>query len=194
MNCNSDGTWSDPYGGGCTAGGSSTTCDDCSANQLCLEEDGCYCKSSSASEVCTCAEDLGFTSYTYTDDTGAEKSVCGWALDFVAGTYVKANKNTKLKLDFTVGASGNEQCAFDYVVDSVDYGTTLYDCPTDGSYVALARSTRWLGSETCSSRSKSTTYVMSSGRPPARSRGKCLDVYINTSDSLSHVLTMKYNN
>uniref|UniRef100_A0A383V483 Peptidase S8/S53 domain-containing protein n=1 Tax=Tetradesmus obliquus TaxID=3088 RepID=A0A383V483_TETOB len=210
IECNADGTWGEVQtvgdacgtnGGG--GGDSSSVCSDCSANDLCSEDDGCICEAVSNGEACTCAEDIGFTQIDYTPDGSTQtKSYCGWALNFAASAY-RVNRNTaRSRLDFTVGPSDLPMCVSDNdnipeVVDSVEFVTDTYDCPTGLTFVPLPASQRQLNVELCNRRTKLTSLIFeaSSARRSARqASGKCRDMIVHTTDYMSYTIPVRIMN
>ncbi|WIA23563.1 hypothetical protein OEZ85_000288 [Tetradesmus obliquus] len=208
--CNDDGTWGEvqTVGDACgtSSGGggdSSSVCSDCSANGLCSEDDGCICETSSNGDACTCAEDIGFTRIDYTPDGSTQtKSYCGWAMTFAATAY-RVNRNTaRSRLDFTVGPADWPMCVSDNdnipeVVDSVEFVTETYDCPTGLTFAPLPASQRQLNVELCNRRTKLTSLIFeasSARRSARRASGKCRDMIVHTTDYMSYTIPVRIMN
>ncbi|WIA44059.1 hypothetical protein OEZ86_010422 [Tetradesmus obliquus] len=208
--CNDDGTWGEvqTVGDACgtSSGGggdNSSVCSDCSANGLCSEDDGCICETSSNGDACTCAEDIGFTRIDYTPDGSTQaKSYCGWAMTFAASAY-RVNRNTaRSRLDFTLGPADWPMCVSDNdnipeVVDSVEFVTETYDCPTGLTFVPLPASQRQLNVELCNRRTKLTSLIFeasSARRSARRASGKCRDMIVHTTDYMSYTIPVRIMN
>jgi hypothetical protein len=86
---------------------------------------------------------------------------------------------------------------FPEVVNSVEFGTDTFDCPTDVTFVPLPASNRGLNVEFCNRRTKLTSMTFDAKdvrRGSSRSSGKCRDMIVHTTDYLSRYFYVRIMN